>query len=298
MPLPGGQLRAVPYFLCAALLVGLGGLAVQAAVYPTAVPLCSGLWMAAMIAFHAAYTLRLLWWPVTATAWPRITWYSSLVLTGVACLLVLGWAAGHRGDAAAWAAVLTAVLGVRVVLLREWHSWLAKHGPDHHELLNSTGTIAPSDLGTVSLLHRGTADAPVHDKPAGGCCRGTVHGLHACAQILAFVIMTLLGMGCWLQTVGYLVAAPQGSFVSITLPSGQTQRILTQCVGAASGPNVTTIWVEVGGGGHAMSDLWGMRDYFALHFPRYRHCSYDMPGTGTRGCTGVVHRPLTLWLWS
>ena len=38
--------------------------------------------------------------------------------------------------------------------------------------------------------------------------------------------------------------------------------------------------VNVGTGGHSMSDLWGVRDYVLKHYPQYRYCSYDMPGTG------------------
>ena len=29
-----------------------------------------------------------------------------------------------------------------------------------------------------------------------------------------------------------------------------------------------------------MSDLWGVRDYVLKHYPHFRYCSYDMPGTG------------------
>ncbi len=38
--------------------------------------------------------------------------------------------------------------------------------------------------------------------------------------------------------------------------------------------------MNVGTGGHSMSDLWGVRDYVLKHYPQYRYCSYDMPGTG------------------
>ena len=41
---------------------------------------------------------------------------------------------------------------------------------------------------------------------------------------------------------------------------------------------VYTYWSEVGGGGHSMSDLWGLRDEIVRR--GFRYCSYDPPGTG------------------
>ena len=43
--------------------------------------------------------------------------------------------------------------------------------------------------------------------------------------------------------------------------------------------SLPTIWSEVGGGGHSMSDLWGLRDELVNKHHR-KYCSYDMPGTG------------------
>jgi hypothetical protein len=63
--------------------------------------------------------------------------------------------------------------------------------------------------------------------------------------------------GCWVQAYGWQNYPPTGQFVLLTYPSGHTQRILTQCVGAARAPGVITWWMEVGGGGHSMSDVWG-----------------------------------------
>jgi hypothetical protein len=37
--------------------------------------------------------------------------------------------------------------------------------------------------------------------------------------------------------------------------------------------------VEVGGGGHSMSDLWGVYDTLSQQYNR-RVCSFDPPGTG------------------
>ena len=100
-------------------------------------------------------------------------------------------------------------------------------------------------------------------------------------RILAFCFTGLLLGGAFLQARGYHNYKPDGTFVTITTSTGVKQRILTQCVGSVS-PNLPTIWVEVGGGGHSMSDLWGLRDYLVNNY-NVRWCSYDMPGCGYSG---------------
>lgn len=82
-----------------------------------------------------------------------------------------------------------------------------------------------------------------------------------------FLSIVLLQGGCWLQASGYHSYPPVGEFVTITYPTGQTQRILTHCTGPRD-PTMPTFWFEVGGGGHSMSDLWGLRDYLNDHYNR------------------------------
>jgi hypothetical protein len=73
---------------------------------------------------------------------------------------------------------------------------------------------------------------------------------------------------CSIDTLGYNYYSPDGNFVTITYPNGVTQQILTQCVGPSTSIH-PTIWVEVGGGGHSMSDLWGLRDYIVENYSEW-----------------------------
>lgn len=94
---------------------------------------------------------------------------------------------------------------------------------------------------------------------------------------IAFLFNGLLLGGCWLQAAGYRNYPPVGTYVTISYPTGQQQRILTACTGPRNS-SVPTFWIESGGGGHSMSDLWGLRDYLNTNYNR-RVCMYDMPGT-------------------
>ena len=102
--------------------------------------------------------------------------------------------------------------------------------------------------------------------------------LYCCLRVVAFLITGLLLGGAYLQANGYRTYKPEGTFVTITYPNGYKQKILTNCLGNYN-PDLPTLWIEVGGGGHSMSDLWGLRDYIQTNYGR-RYCSYDMPGTG------------------
>jgi len=44
-------------------------------------------------------------------------------------------------------------------------------------------------------------------------------------------------------------------------------QVLTRCSGARNS-TVPTMWVEVGGGGHSMSDLWGLEEYIVGTYGR------------------------------
>jgi hypothetical protein len=98
-------------------------------------------------------------------------------------------------------------------------------------------------------------------------------------------------VGTCIQTDGWIRYQPNGTFYSLQLPPFE-QRILTQCSPATANLNssyptvrfhqpsesrtcygpillislrfFTQIWLETGGGGHGMADLWPLRD--ALNF--------------------------------
>ena len=84
--------------------------------------------------------------------------------------------------------------------------------------------------------------------PVWAACKRVLHVLNIGLMVVAFACMTLLLSGCWAQSMGYRRYPADGKFINLYYPGDRYQRILTQCVGAHRGANVTTLWVEVGGG--------------------------------------------------
>ena len=71
---------------------------------------------------------------------------------------------------------------------------------------------------------------------------------------------------------------PRGQFVHISFPTGETRRVHVWCTGPpATSTRRPTFFFDCGGGGHSMSDLWGLQ--FALNAAGRRVCTYDPPGT-------------------
>jgi hypothetical protein len=165
--------------------------------------------------------------------------------------------------AALWATCLLFPVCIRVLLLVELRDYS----------MNEAFEPCLMQDDSSGSLNDGSPESP----PL--CAQLTVL-LNALLQVVAFAFSALLVGGCWVQALGWRDYSANGNFITLSYATGHTQRILTQCVGAARAPNVTTIWMEVGGGGHSMSDVWGVRDYIVAHYPEYRYCSYDMPGTG------------------
>lgn len=104
-------------------------------------------------------------------------------------------------------------------------------------------------------------------------------------SVVAGFVMVGLFAGSVQEASGYLQYPANGTWITIThnrTPAGCTitQHILTQCAEPENyNSSLPTFWSEVGGGGHSMSDLWGLRDELVNTHGR-RYCSYDMPGTG------------------
>ena len=123
-------------------------------------------------------------------------------------------------------------------------------------------------------------------KPSPALCRARCCVCcHSAVSVVAFVLLVLPLIGAAFEASGYLMYPPDGEFFTLThnrTPSGCviTQRILTNCMEPDNyNTSLPTIWSEVGGGGHSMSDLWGLRDELVNVHGR-RFCSYDIPGTG------------------
>jgi hypothetical protein len=95
-------------------------------------------------------------------------------------------------------------------------------------------------------------------------------------KVLLVLLFGLLLGGCWTQAVGYASFPPRGQLYEITFSDGRSQKIHGWCTGPITRGR-PTYWIEVGGGGHCMTDLWGLQ--FALNDRGYRVCQYDVPGT-------------------
>jgi hypothetical protein len=201
---------------------------------------------------------------------PGFFWrYYHFMVAVISFLLALGWFIGGRPDGGVWGLSVLLLACIYLYLERQERVEVSKPGnmPPTVDLEahNDTNIInPPQDVDRAD-----STASPGFSIAVASC------GV-AALRSLALVLYSLLLGGCWLQ-VQRQSFSPDGTFVMVSV-NGVSQRILTQCRGPRSDV-VPTIWVEVGGGGHSMSDLWGFRDFMADKFQR-RICSYDMPGTG------------------
>eukprot|EP01137_Pigoraptor_chileana_P009537 Opistho-2@57973 len=96
-------------------------------------------------------------------------------------------------------------------------------------------------------------------------------------DIAVFVLFALLLGGTWSLGIGYAVHGPRGVLVNISEDRHRVQNVHVWCTGRHNS-SLPTFWLEVGGGGHSMSDLYGLQ--FALNERGRRVCQYDVLGTG------------------
>ena len=117
----------------------------------------------------------------------------------------------------------------------------------------------------------------------GGCALASAH---ATLWVITLAFLLLMLGGCWTQAGGYRAFPPRGHFYSI-VTGDAVQTVHAWCTGDANATR-PTVWMEVGGGGHSMSDLYNLR--WELNGAGWRTCSYDPPGTGWSGYA-VAHQP-------
>jgi pimeloyl-ACP methyl ester carboxylesterase len=227
-------------------------------------PFFLGFWMALFTTFfafgvliklrHGAYSSR--------RVWLTNMWYYNVAAT-FALLLSLGYFIGYRPDGGTWGIVVLAA-----VLLNVWVVYLLK--PLEEPLLGRPES-APSAAPNACASR----------------CRCFVWGFHLFLRGIAILCLGLMLGGCWTQAIGYRRFPPRGSFYTITHSSGHTQEVHAWCTGARNS-SLPTFWFEVGGGGHSMSDLWGLQ--FALNNAGRRVCTYDYPGCAWSGY-GIPNQP-------
>jgi len=209
--------------------------------------------------------------------------YYYYFITLFSMLLVLGYFLAYNNGAGLWSILLTLLSVLNIIIHKQFSESLCpiviiddSIDVEHNHTVN---TII--DDNTMVDLKTSLTDNDIskeNDKKPSSYLTTCGIAVFMCLRVVAFSITGLLLGGAYLQANGYRTFKPQGTFIEIAYANGYKQKILTQCVGTRN-PNLPTIWVEVGGGGHSMSDLWGLRDYIQTNYGR-RYCSYDMPGTG------------------
>jgi hypothetical protein len=103
-----------------------------------------------------------------------------------------------------------------------------------------------------------------------------LHGLLFSTTVVTLVL--LLG-GAGTIAWGWRTFTPRGTLYPLILADGTVQTVLGLCLGPpANTTGRPTVWLEVGGGGHSTSDVWGLMETLAARGQRV--CSYDPPGTG------------------
>ena len=139
-----------------------------------------------------------------------------------------------------------------------------------------------------SWLPRG----PPHSWPHPSRFLCIAHIAHTTVWIVVIIFLTLMLGGCFTQAIGFRRYPPRGRFYDLTVESGAMQRIHAWCSGPTASSTQPTVWIEVGGGGHSSSDLYGLQ--WALNDAGYRVCTYDPPGTAWSGyVTTRIPAPVT-----
>jgi pimeloyl-ACP methyl ester carboxylesterase len=108
--------------------------------------------------------------------------------------------------------------------------------------------------------------------------------LHAAAWCAAIATMVLLLGGAGTVAEGWRRFPPRGTVYSVALAAfagseaGDAQRVHLWCSGAPANASRPTVLLDFGGGGHSMSDVYGLR--LALLAGGRRVCALDPVGTG------------------
>lgn len=305
--------RWVPVLLTCYFMVGLAGLVTNLVNLNRGVqgnklvlPLASATWLNVLVLFFSLSTLT--WFvdlPLGVSirdGWREICCCSKLQSRVLVCLsqfyheaislfallLAFGYFLGLNESAGGWALCLLSLSLLNVWLHRNSPSaYSSSHEgncktTDGRVVVSDPGTTGPSDAGYTPLPGDSNKRAEEIANTPEGCAkfgRTFLVKSYFALQGLAYFCTAMLLGGAWLAAAGWRTYTPDGTFVTITYPNGVTSQILTQCMGPQSS-TLPTLWVEVGGGGHSMSDLWGLRNVWTSPPYSRRYCSYDMPGTG------------------
>lgn len=258
------KVRPIDVATATYLLAGLLGLAFNSyyLYYPAAGwvrPVFADMWMNMFI---AAYAFQLAIAASTkdqnSRGWNLACMVHCLLADTAAFLLMIGYflGGGYRWRAGLWAIVLLTLL-----LL-------------HTSLVSFRLRIAPVAQDPHSVVSVGAKTGLPAKTPSR--CHQALWWTNTVLQSMGLVLLCMLLGGSWYEAWGWHTYPARGSSYTINYPSGQSQVINAWCTGTRNA-SLPTFWFEIGGGGHSMSDLWGLQ--FALNDAGRRVCTYDMPGT-------------------
>ncbi len=203
------------------------------------------------------------------------------------------YAVGYRLDAAAWCVPLFAALLLSAqrqlgVGGKGWLPWAAcpptaPQDPRSPRLLQEEEQHAPS-LNAEGAPAAASTPPTCRPQCRACCCppAGTpvpqrlaffAHGALWCA---ATVFLLLLLGGAGVTAVGWRRYGRRGTQYDLT-PFGQRALVHAWCTGPPYNASRPTIFMDFGGGGHSMSDAFGLQ--FALNGAGWRTCTQDPPGT-------------------
>jgi pimeloyl-ACP methyl ester carboxylesterase len=221
-------------------------------------------------------------------------------------LLFILYLIGYRSDGALWS--VTTTIALCFILHSIWleesktHSTniIIQHDEDENispksPLVDTSDEFPSTHTASSSFPPLSSSSISSSSSNCLDCClpKGTSRYIrifsciHSSIWCLASTVLVLLLGGAGTIAAGWRLYPPRGQIYSISLsdysnsPAGNSQRIHAWCTGPSSSTTTTnqpTLFLDFGGGGHSMSDVYGLQEAF-LALGR-RVCLYDPPGTG------------------
>ena len=203
-------------------------------------------------------------------------------------ILALLYAVGYRLDAAAWCLPLLGALLLQFAGLPAAGEAPPTAAPSSKQgLLLAEEEAGRQQHPSVQGALLAEQDAPPQPPTRAALCRACCCPPAPAPQRLAFCLHGAL----WGAATAYLLLMLGGAGVTAAgwrrfgrrgtqydlRPYGQRALVHAWCTGPAYNASRPTIWLDFGGGGHSMSDAYGLQ--FALNAAGWRTCTQDPPGT-------------------
>jgi hypothetical protein len=205
-------------------------------------------------------------------------------------MLALLYVVGYRLDAAAWCVPLLGALLLQLAGLPAAAApaaaapklgLLAEEGLQRYSVQSDGALLAehgpppplplPQPATRVALCR--ACCCPPAGTPAPLRLAFCLHGA-LWAAATAFLLLMLGGAG--VTAAGWRRFGRRGTQYDLQ-PLGQRALLHAWCTGPPYNASRPTVWLDTGGGGHSMSDTFGLQ--FALNAAGWRTCTADPPGT-------------------